>query len=92
MLQCDLDGIVKHYQISSPEQFVQSLAASSKIPPKTKLRDLSHSEFDALLSSTEKLCGFSRVGNEEFCLLPKIAVKSNVLIKKIFILLVKTLL
>ncbi len=75
MLQCDLDGIAKHYQISSPEQFVQALAASSKIPPKTKLSDLTQSEFDALLSSIEKLCGFSRVGGEEFYLLPKIAAK-----------------
>ncbi len=75
MLQCDLHGIAKHYQISSPEQFVQSLAAASKIPPKTKLRDLAQLEFDALLSSIEKLCGFSRVGNEEFYLLPKISAK-----------------
>ena len=75
MLQCDLCGIAKHYQISSLEHFLQALAASSKIPPKTKLKDLTQSEFDALLSSIEKLCGFSREGNEEFYLLPKIAAK-----------------
>ena len=75
MSQCDLHGVAKHYQIYSPEQFVQALAAASKIPPKTKLRDLTQLEFDALLSSIEKLCGFNRVGNEEFYLLPKIAAK-----------------
>lgn len=75
MLQCDLFGIAKHYQISSPEQFTQALAASSKIPSKTKLKDLTQVEFDILLSSIEKLCGFSRIGNEEFYLLPKIAAR-----------------
>ncbi len=52
---------------------MQALAAASKIPSKTKLRDLTQLEFDALLSSIEKLCGFNQVGNEEFYLLPKIA-------------------
>lgn len=75
MLQCDLHGIAKHYQISSLEQFIQALAALSKIPPKTKLKDLTQPEFDTLLSSIGKLCGFSRAGNEEFYLLPKIAAK-----------------
>lgn len=75
MLQCDLHGIAKYYQMSSPEQFTQALAVSSKIPPKTKLKDLAQPEFDALLSSIEKLCGSSQVGNEEFYLLPKIAAK-----------------
>lgn len=75
MLQCDLSGIAKHYQISSLEQFVQDLAESSKIPPKTKLKDLTQAEFDALLFSIESLCGFGRMENEEFYLLPKIAAK-----------------
>lgn len=75
MMQCDLFGIAKHYQITSPEQFTQSLAGSSKIPPKTKLKDLTEPEFEALVTSIENLCGFNRVGNEEFYLLPKIAAK-----------------
>ncbi len=75
MLQCDLHGIAKHYQTFSSEQFVQSLAAASKISPKTKLKDLTGLEFDALLSSIEKFCGFCRVGSEKFYLLPKIAAK-----------------
>ena len=39
------------------------------------MRDLTHAEFEMLLFSIEKVCGFSRVGNEEFYLLPKIAAK-----------------
>ncbi len=75
MLQADLYVIAKHYQPDSIEQFAQNLALSSGIQPKTKLKDLTHSEFEILLSSIEKLCGFSRTGNEEFLLLPKIAAK-----------------
>src|SRR5581483_9932257 len=75
LLKSDLFGIAKHYKIAFPEQFAQALAASSKIPPKTKLKDLTQIEFDTLCSSIEKLCAFSRIGNEEFYLLPKIAAK-----------------
>jgi ribosomal protein S13 len=75
MLQSDLYGIGKHYQPTSPEQFAQSLASSSGIPPKTKLKDLTQAEFEILLTAIEKLCGFLRIGNEEFLLLPKIAAR-----------------
>lgn len=75
MLQSDLYSIGKHYQPPSPEQFAQNLALSSGIPPKTKLKDLTQAEFETLLRSIEKLCGFMRIGNEEFLLLPKIAAK-----------------
>lgn len=75
MLRSDLYGIGKHYQPASPEQFAQNLALSSGIPPKTKLKDLTQTEFENLLTSIEKLCGFLRIGNEEFLLLPKIAAR-----------------
>lgn len=75
MLQSDLYGIGKHYQPASREQFAQNLASSSGISPKTKLKELTQIEFEALLTAIEKLCGFLRVGNEEFLLLPKIAAK-----------------
>lgn len=75
MLQSDLYSIGKHYQPASPEQFAQNLASSSGIPPKTKLKDLTQAEFEILLTAIEKLCGFLRVGNEEFLLLPKIAAR-----------------
>lgn len=75
ILQSDLYGIGKHYQPASPEQFAQNLASSSGIPPKTKLKDLTQAEFEVLLTAIEKLCGFLRVGNEKFLLLPKIAAR-----------------
>ncbi len=75
MLQSDLYTIGKHYQPASPEQFTQNLASSSGIPAKTRLKRLTQSEFEILLASIEKLCGFLRIGNEEFLLLPKIAAK-----------------
>ncbi len=75
MLQSDLYGIGEHYQPASPEQFAQNLASSSGIPPKTKLKDLIQTEFETLLTAIEKLCGFLRIGNEEFLLLPKIAAR-----------------
>lgn len=39
------------------------------------MKDLTHAEFESLVYSIEKLCGFNRIGNEEFYLLPKIAAK-----------------
>lgn len=75
MLQSDLYAIGKHYQSSSPEQFAQNLALSSGIPLKTKLRELTQDEFETLLAAIEKLCGFLRIENEEFLLLPKIAAR-----------------
>lgn len=75
MLKCDLYGVAKHYKLFSQEQFIQDLTASSKISPTTKLKDLTSNEIEILLSSIEKVCGFSRTGSEEFHLLPKIAAK-----------------
>lgn len=75
MLQSDLYGIGKHYEPTSPEQFAQNLASSSGIPRKTKLKELSQAEFKILLTAIEKLCGFSRIENEEFLLIPKIAAR-----------------
>jgi hypothetical protein len=71
----DLYSIGKHYQPSSPEQFAQNLASSSRVPPNTKLKDLIQAEFEILLTAIEKLCGFLHIGNEEFLLLPKIAAR-----------------
>jgi hypothetical protein len=75
MLQSNLYNIGKHYQSAFPEQFTQNLASSSGIPPKTKLKDLTQTEFENLVTSIEKLCGFIRVGNEELLLLPKMAAR-----------------
>lgn len=75
ILKLDLYGIGKHYQSAAPEKFATDLAYSSRIAPKTKLKDLTKAGFESLITSIEKLCGFSRIGNEEFLLLPKIAAK-----------------
>jgi hypothetical protein len=74
-LQADLYAIGEHYQPFSSEQFAQSLALAARVDPKTKLKDLTPVEFEALQHSIEKLCGFTRIGNEEFLLLPKIVGK-----------------
>jgi hypothetical protein len=75
MCRLDLYAIGKHYQPAASKQFINNLAKFSGIPPNTKLKDLTHAEFELLLSSIEKLCGFVRTGSEEFLLLPKIAAK-----------------
>ena len=73
--QSDLYAIGKHYQPKSLEQFARNLASSIGVPVNTKVKDLIQNEFEFLASSIEKLCGFTRIGNEEFLLLPKIAAK-----------------
>jgi len=75
MCRSDLSAIAKHYQPIRSEVFLQNLARSSGIPSKTKLKDLTQSDFEILLYSIEKMCGFTRIGNAEFYLLPKIVAK-----------------
>ncbi len=71
--QSTLLAIGKYYQPTSPEEFVQNLPFS--VSPKSKLKELTHEEFNLLLTSIETLCGFIQTGDEEFLLLPKIAGK-----------------
>ena len=73
--QLDLCAIAKHYQPSSSEGFAQNLALSVGVVETTKVKNLTQAEFESLAHSIEKLCGFTRLGNEEFFLLPKIAAK-----------------
>lgn len=71
----DLCTIAKHYQPTSIKQFAQNLASSIGVPETTKVKDLKQVEFETLVYSIENLCGFTRLSNEEFLLLPKIAAK-----------------
>ena len=73
--QLDLYAIGKYYQPNSSEQFAQQLSSAIGVPETTKLKDLTQAKFESLAHSIEKLCGFARIGNEEFFLLPKIAAK-----------------
>lgn len=73
--QSDLYAIAKHYQPTSFKQFAQNLASSIGVFETTKVKDLTQAKFESLVHSIEKFCGFIRLGNEEFLLLPKIAAK-----------------
>ena len=75
MFQSDLYAVAKHYSSNSLEQFAQDLASSIGVALKTKLKDLTRAQFEVLIACIEKQCGFIRIGNEEFSLLPKIAAK-----------------
>lgn len=75
MYQSDLRNIGKHYQPRNPNEFAQNLALASGIFPKTKLKDLTQIQFEQLISTIEKFCKFTLIGNEEFYLLPKIVGK-----------------
>lgn len=75
MRQSNLYTIAKHYQFDSSEHFVQSLTSAAKLDSKTKLKDFTPVQFEALLTWIEHLCGFTKTGSEEFLLLPKIAAK-----------------
>lgn len=73
--QSNLRAIAKHYQSASFKQFAKNLALSVGVVETIKVKDLTKLEFESLVHSIEQLCGFTRLGNEEFCLLPKIAAK-----------------
>ncbi len=75
IFQSDLYAIAKYYQPQSSEEFVQHLALVVDVPKTIKIIDLTPDKFECLVHSIEKLCGFVRIGNEEFFLLPKIAAK-----------------
>lgn len=74
IIQSNLYVIGKHYQ-SIVKQFAQNLASSIGVLITTKIKDLTQNEFESLVYFIEKLCGFTRIGNEEHFLLPKIAAK-----------------
>lgn len=75
IVQSDLYAIGKHYQPDRQDEFVQNLSKFSEISAKTKLKNLRPPQFESLAASIEELCGFTKIGNEEFYLLPKIAAK-----------------
>jgi hypothetical protein len=70
-----LRTIGEHYRPNAPDVFVNELSTLTKIDPDTKIKSLNKQEFDRLLVSIEKLCGYSSKGNESFNLLPKIIAK-----------------
>jgi hypothetical protein len=73
--QSDLRVVGKHYRPTSAEQFAHDLAVSVGVDVTTKIKELTQTEFESLICSIEKLCGFIRIGNEELSLLPKIAAR-----------------
>ncbi len=74
-LNSTLYGLAQYYQPDSIEMFVRTLTSLSEISPERKIKDLQQQEFDRLLVSLEKLCGYAPIGNESFLLLPKIVGK-----------------
>jgi hypothetical protein len=73
--QSDLYAIGQYYQPRHFESFTHQLAIHSGIPDTSKIKDLSRDQLDKLLLAIEKMCGFVKIGNEAFELLPKIAAK-----------------
>jgi hypothetical protein len=70
-----LKTLAEHYQPNNPEIFLQKLSSIAMVPPDVKLKNLNNKEFDHLLLVIEKLCGYTKVGNETFSLLPKIIAR-----------------
>lgn len=70
-----LEILAEHYQPNNSDAFVSKLSSLSSLPPNAKINSLSKQEFDRLLVSIEKLCGYASTGNEIFSLLPKIIAK-----------------
>jgi hypothetical protein len=70
-----LKTIAKHYQPHNPNDFADKLSALTDIPVRAKLNTLSKQQFNCLLLSIEKLCGYTLLGSENFYFLPKILGK-----------------
>lgn len=73
--QSDLYAIGQYYQPHHFKLFAHQLTIDTEIPAKSKVKDLSKDQLDKLLIAIEKMCGFAKIGNEIFELLPKIAAK-----------------
>ncbi len=74
MQEGDLHNIGEHYTWLS-STFSKELSTLLEISSDIKLKKLKKTQFKALLASIEKLCGYVRVENEEFSLLPRISAK-----------------
>jgi hypothetical protein len=70
-----LKTIAEHYQPNASKKFINELSSLAKISPATKIKSLNEKEFNQLIISIEKLCGYASKGNETFSLLPKIIAK-----------------
>ncbi len=70
-----LKTIAKHYQPNNPDDFANRLSASTGIPVRMKVKELSEQQFRQLLFGITKLCGYILEGNENIVLLPKIIAK-----------------
>lgn len=64
--------IGKLYQSEDPEGYASKLASILLISLEKKTCSFSKKEFDFLVISIEKSCGYSHSGNEKFIVLPKI--------------------
>ena len=70
-----LKTLAKHYQPNAPDSFANRLASLTNRPVQTKVKDLNKQEFEQLLVSIEKLCGYIPKGDEKLSILPKIIAK-----------------
>ena len=67
-----LQTVGKLYQPENPEEYASHLASILSVPLGKKINSFSKEEFDLLIVSIEKSCGYSPSGSEKFVLLPKI--------------------
>ncbi|MCH9627951.1 MAG: hypothetical protein S4CHLAM2_16000 [Chlamydiales bacterium] len=70
-----LRALGKCYQPNDPEAFVEKLHALGNLPKNQKLHTFSAADFALLIRAIEKLCNFTKLGNEKFSLLPRIIGK-----------------
>lgn len=67
-----LKAMAKLYYPKDPDGYFLQLVALLTISLDKKICSFSQQEFDRLILSIEKLCGYALVGNESFTLLPRI--------------------
>lgn len=74
-LNSSLRLLAVHYEPANPEAFAAKLSSLSKISPDRTIKSLNDTEFQSLVKGIEKLCGYVKLDNEAFNLLPKIMAK-----------------
>lgn len=74
-LNSSLRLLAAEYAPVDPKDFVTKLSSLTKISPDRTVKSLNDTEFQSLVKGIEKRCGYEKIGNESFTLLPKITAK-----------------
>lgn len=74
-LNSSLRLLAAQYAPIDPDAFARKLSLLTKISPDRTVKSLTDTEFQSLVKGIEKLCGYAKLGNESFTLLPKICAK-----------------